>query len=189
MRLLLVEDDPILGNGVEAGLKQAGFTVDWTQDGKSAQLALETTQYELVVLDLGLPRLPGMDLLRWLRARGSDLPVLVLTARDSIPDRIHRAYRQEIILNRTRQKHPRILILMFLCHIGIPLLQFRRTDGTQLRQIALRPFHPLQKEINIFPCCFMCHDTVRQPALHNCLCEQTFCCRRSHQVDDRCGSC
>lgn len=89
MRLLLVEDDPILGNGVEAGLKQAGFTVDWTQDGKSAQLALETTQYELVVLDLGLPRLPGMDLLRWLRARGSDLPVLVLTARDAIPDRIH----------------------------------------------------------------------------------------------------
>src|SRR5574337_1562386 len=64
MRLLLVEDDPILGNGIEAGLKQAGFTVDWAQDGRSAQLALETTAYELVVLDLGLPRVTGMDLLR-----------------------------------------------------------------------------------------------------------------------------
>ncbi len=89
MRLLLVEDDPILGDGVEAGLKQAGFAVDWTRDGKSAQLALETTQYELVVLDLGLPRVSGLELLRWLRARGSDLPVLVLTARDTVSDRIH----------------------------------------------------------------------------------------------------
>ena len=88
MRLLLVEDDPILGNGIEAGLKQAGFTVDWVQDGRSAQLALETSGYELVVLDLGLPRVPGLDLLRQLRARGSDLPVLILTARDTVRDRV-----------------------------------------------------------------------------------------------------
>ncbi|MBK7249822.1 MAG: response regulator [Gammaproteobacteria bacterium] len=88
MRLLLVEDDPILGNGIEAGLRQAGFTVDWTRDGRSAQLALETTRYELVVLDLGLPRVSGMELLRQLRARGSDLPVLVLTARDTVRDRV-----------------------------------------------------------------------------------------------------
>ncbi|MBS0316050.1 MAG: response regulator [Proteobacteria bacterium] len=88
MRLLLVEDDSILGNGIEAGLKQAGFTVDWAQDGRSAQLALETTTYELVVLDLGLPRVSGMELLRRLRARGSDLPVLVLTARDTVRDRV-----------------------------------------------------------------------------------------------------
>lgn len=88
MRLLLVEDDPILGNGIEAGLRQAGFTVDWTRDGRSAQLALETTHYELVVLDLGLPRVTGMELLRQLRARGSDLPVLVLTARDTVRDRV-----------------------------------------------------------------------------------------------------
>ncbi len=88
MRLLLVEDDPILGNGIEAGLKQAGFTVDWAQDGRSAQLALETSGYELVVLDLGLPRVPGLDLLRQLRARGSDLPVLILTARDTVRDRV-----------------------------------------------------------------------------------------------------
>ncbi|MBS0326165.1 MAG: response regulator, partial [Proteobacteria bacterium] len=60
MRILLVEDDPILGNGIEVGLKQAGFAVDWAQDGRSAQLDLETTAYELVVLDLGLPRVTGM---------------------------------------------------------------------------------------------------------------------------------
>ena len=88
MRLLLVEDDPILGNGIEVGLRQAGFAVDWAKDGASAQLALETTPYELVVLDLGLPRVHGMDLLQRLRARGSDLPVLVLTARDTVRDRV-----------------------------------------------------------------------------------------------------
>jgi DNA-binding response OmpR family regulator len=69
MRLLVVEDDPILGNGIEVGLKQAGYAVDWTRDGRGAQLALETTDYELVVLDLGLPRVDGMELLRQLRAR------------------------------------------------------------------------------------------------------------------------
>jgi DNA-binding response OmpR family regulator len=70
-------------------LRQAGFAVDWVQDGRSAQLALETTAaYELVVLDLGLPRVTGMDLLRQLRARGSDLPVLILTARDTVRDRV-----------------------------------------------------------------------------------------------------
>lgn len=88
MRLLLVEDDPILGNGIEAGLKQAGFAVDWARDGGAAQLALQTTEYELVVLDLGLPQISGMELLRWLRGRGSDLPVLLLTARDTVRDRV-----------------------------------------------------------------------------------------------------
>jgi len=88
MRLLLVEDDAILGNGIEAGLKQAGFAVDWARDGRAAQLALQTTEYELVVLDLGLPRISGMELLRQLRAKGSDLPVLLLTARDTVRDRV-----------------------------------------------------------------------------------------------------
>lgn len=88
MRLLLVEDDEILGNGIEVGLKQAGFTVDWTKDGRSAQLALETTGYELMVLDLGLPRVGGMEVLKALRSRGSDMPVLVLTARDTVRDRV-----------------------------------------------------------------------------------------------------
>lgn len=88
MRLLLVEDDPILGNGIEAGLRQAGFAVDWVRDGASARLAMETNEYELLVLDLGLPRVSGMDVLRQLRARGSDLPVLILTARDAVRDRV-----------------------------------------------------------------------------------------------------
>lgn len=88
MRLLLVEDDALLGNGIEAGLKQSGFTVDWAKDGRDAQLALETTDYELVVLDLGLPRVTGMALLQQLRCKGSDLPVLVLTARDTVRDRV-----------------------------------------------------------------------------------------------------
>jgi len=88
MRLLLVEDDPLLGNGVEVGLKQAGFTVDWARDGRAAQLALAATEYEAVVLDLGLPRIDGMALLAQLRRQGRDLPVLVLTARDAVADRI-----------------------------------------------------------------------------------------------------
>ena len=88
MRLLLVEDDPHLGNGIEVGLRQAGFAIDWAHDGRSAQLALQTTAYELVVLDLGLPRVDGIEVLRQLRARGSDVPVLIVTARDTIPDRV-----------------------------------------------------------------------------------------------------
>ena len=88
MRILLVEDDALLGNGVEVGLKQAGFTVDWTRDGNAAQLALKTTAYARVVLDLGLPQVPGMTVLAQLRAGGSDVPVLVLTARDLVADRV-----------------------------------------------------------------------------------------------------
>lgn len=88
MRVLLVEDDALLGNGVQAGLKQAGHSVDWTRDGHAAKLALETEEYAALVLDLGLPRLSGLELLKWLRARGSRVPVLILTARDTVADRI-----------------------------------------------------------------------------------------------------
>ena len=92
MRLLLVEDDALLGNGIEVGLRQAGFTVDWARDGNAARLALHTTAYALVVLDLGLPQVPGMDVLAGLRkggsAGGADLPVLILTARDLVADRV-----------------------------------------------------------------------------------------------------
>jgi len=88
MRLLLVEDDALLGNGIEVGLRQAGFTVDWARDGNAARLALQTTAYALVVLDLGLPQVPGMDVLAGLRAKGSDVPVLILTARDLVADRV-----------------------------------------------------------------------------------------------------
>ncbi len=88
MRLLLVEDDPMLGSGLQAGLRQAGYTVDWLQDGLGADQALSDEVFDLVVLDLGLPRLDGIEVLRRLRQRGNDTPVLVLTARDAVSDRI-----------------------------------------------------------------------------------------------------
>lgn len=88
MRILLVEDDPLLGDGVRAGLGQAGFAVDWVKDGVAAELALQTSEFAAVVLDLGLPRLSGLELLRRLRASGSKVPVLILTARDAIEDRV-----------------------------------------------------------------------------------------------------
>jgi DNA-binding response OmpR family regulator len=88
MRVLLVEDDALLGDGIRAGLKQSGFAVDWVQDGQAAKLALETEAYALLVLDLGLPKLSGTDLLKWLRGRELKLPVLILTARDTVSDRV-----------------------------------------------------------------------------------------------------
>ncbi|MGB2831510.1 MAG: response regulator transcription factor [Methylotenera sp.] len=88
MRVLLVEDDALLGDGVKAGLKQAGFAVDWTQDGQAAKLALETEEYAVIVLDLGLPKLSGTELLKWLRGSRLKVPVLVLTARDTVADRV-----------------------------------------------------------------------------------------------------
>lgn len=88
MRLLLVEDDPALGEGVRTGLRQEGYTIDWLQDGASALHALQTEEFDLVVLDLGLPRLDGIELLKRLRGGGASLPVLILTARDATEDRI-----------------------------------------------------------------------------------------------------
>jgi two-component system OmpR family response regulator/two-component system response regulator QseB len=88
MRVLVVEDDPLLGDGIQAGLAQAGFSVDWVKDGVAGELALRTTSHAAVVLDLGLPRLAGLELLRRMRAGGNKTPVLVLTARDAIEDRI-----------------------------------------------------------------------------------------------------
>ena len=88
MRILLVEDDPLLGDGVRAGLAQEGYAVDWVRDGRAAQTALVSGGYDLLVLDLGLPRVPGLDVLDGLRQGGNSVPVLILTARDSIADRV-----------------------------------------------------------------------------------------------------
>ncbi len=88
MRLLLVEDDPLLGDGLRVGLRQAGYAVDWVEDGQTAKFSLQSENYDLAVLDLGLPKIPGLEVLKWLRARAMMLPVLVLTARDTIPDRV-----------------------------------------------------------------------------------------------------
>jgi len=88
MRLLLVEDDPLLGDGIRAGLGQDDYTVDWFKDGRSAEAVLKSEHYDLMVLDLGLPDKSGLEVLKQLRARGNDLPVLILTARDAISDRV-----------------------------------------------------------------------------------------------------
>jgi two-component system response regulator QseB len=89
MRLLLVEDDILLGDGLRAGLTQAGYTVDWVIDGPTAETALRTNQYGLVVLDLKLPRGSGLDVLQDMRRRGDEASVLVLTACDHVADRVH----------------------------------------------------------------------------------------------------
>jgi two-component system response regulator QseB len=88
MRLLLVEDDDLLGDAVRTGLTQEGYTVDWMKDGVSAEAALKAEHFDLVVLDLGLPRRSGLDVLKTLRAGGNATPVLILTARDMVSDRV-----------------------------------------------------------------------------------------------------
>ena len=88
MRILLVEDDAILGDGILAGLKLSEHAVDWVRDGEAARLALLDHSYEACVLDLGLPKRDGIAVLKELRERGNRLPVLILTARDSVEDRI-----------------------------------------------------------------------------------------------------
>lgn len=88
MRLLLVEDDPMIGESVVDGLKADGYAVDWVRDGQQAESAVSATPYALVLLDLGLPRRDGIDVLRTIRERRLDVPVLVMTARDTVRDRI-----------------------------------------------------------------------------------------------------
>lgn len=88
MRVLLVEDDSGLGSGLQQALKPEGYTVDWLMDGVQALQALETDSFDLVILDLGLPRLDGVSVLKQARAQGMNTPVLILTARDAIQDRI-----------------------------------------------------------------------------------------------------
>jgi DNA-binding response OmpR family regulator len=88
MRILLAEDDPLLGDGLRAGLRQLGFLVDWVRDGEAAERELRAQAYNAAVLDLGLPRKDGLDVLRAVRQAGITTPVLVLTARDTVPERI-----------------------------------------------------------------------------------------------------
>lgn len=88
MRVLIVEDDPLLGDALMVGLKQRGFEPDWVQDGREAQTVMRVEPYAAIILDLGLPGLTGLELLRTERARGNKVPVLILTARDAVQDRI-----------------------------------------------------------------------------------------------------
>jgi DNA-binding response OmpR family regulator len=88
MRVLLVEDDEMIGQGLHTALRQMSFAVDWMRDGKSAGAALQSSHFDLVLLDLGLPHRDGIDVLRELRKRGDATPVIILTARDDIQHRI-----------------------------------------------------------------------------------------------------
>ena len=88
MRLLLVEDDAMIGEAVQRGLRTLAFTVDWVRDAETALIAAREADYDLLVLDLGLPGRDGLDVLRELRRAGSVLPVIILTARSDVSDRV-----------------------------------------------------------------------------------------------------
>jgi two-component system response regulator QseB len=88
MRLLLAEDDAMIGESVRRGLRQDGFAVDWVRDGREAEIALAEGVHDLVLLDLGLPRKEGLDVLRGMRRKGDARPVLIVTARDAVADRV-----------------------------------------------------------------------------------------------------
>src|ERR1700721_172000 len=88
VRLVLVEDDAMIGEALRTGLKRGGFSVDWVHDGESADQVLRTDEFDLLLLDLGLPRKGGLQVLKSLRARHEELPVLIITARDAVSDRV-----------------------------------------------------------------------------------------------------
>ncbi len=88
MRILLVEDDKLIGDGIKAGLSKLGFSVDWFTEGKTGQAALASAPYDAVVLDLTLPEIDGLDILRAWREGGHSEPVLILTARDALNQRV-----------------------------------------------------------------------------------------------------
>lgn len=93
MRILLAEDDSLLGDGLQAGLRQSGFQVDWVRDGVAAEhelraLPMNGSTYAAAILDLGLPRKDGLDVLASIRANGISTPILILTARDALPDKV-----------------------------------------------------------------------------------------------------
>jgi len=88
MRILIVEDDPMIGAGIRTGLRQDGYTADWARDGNSAELAVATNEYDAILLDLGLPGRSGLELLAQWRRKRNTVPILIITARDSVEDRI-----------------------------------------------------------------------------------------------------
>lgn len=88
MRLLLIEDDELLGDAVKTGLTQFDYIVDWLKDGEAARAAVKTESFDLIILDLGLPKLSGLGFLQALRSDGNATPVIILTARESVEDRV-----------------------------------------------------------------------------------------------------
>jgi two-component system, OmpR family, response regulator len=159
MRLLLAEDDPMIGQAVRAGLHQQGFAVDWVQDGSAAEHALDAGTYDLCLLDLGLPRKEGLRVLRDLRQRGSALPVVIMTARDAVSDRVdgldagaddyvvkpfelsELAARIRAVLRRREGRASPVIE-----HLGVTLdtaTREARRDGSQV-QLSAREFSLLQ---------------------------------------------
>src|SRR5262245_51083280 len=88
MRVLLIEDDLALGDGIRNGLNQYGYAVDWLKDGQSALRFLKAEAFDIIVLDLNLPKVSGLAVLHEIRSNGNNTPVLILTARDSVDDRV-----------------------------------------------------------------------------------------------------
>ncbi len=88
MRLLLIEDDKLLANGIQTGLKQLNYAIDWVIDGESGEHALKIETYDALILDLSLPKKDGLEILKDLRSRSNNIPVIILTARDTITDKI-----------------------------------------------------------------------------------------------------
>lgn len=88
MKILLAEDDEATGHGVRAWLRLKGYAIDWFRDGDEALRALKVTAYEMVILDIGLPRMSGLSLLQWIRDRGEITPAIIITARDTLRDRV-----------------------------------------------------------------------------------------------------
>ena len=88
MRILLVEDDSLLGEGLYAGLQRENYSLDWIKNGEMALVAMMETEYDVVILDIGLPKMSGLEVLKQVRSQGNKLPVLILTARDSVSDRV-----------------------------------------------------------------------------------------------------
>ena len=134
MKILLVEDDPLLGDGVRAGLMQGGYAVDWVSDGRAAELAMAAEDYAAVVLDLGLPKVSGLDVLRAARAVGNRQPILILTARDGLADRVAgldagaddylvKPFELQELLARLRSliRRSKAQVEPVLCHHGLRL--------------------------------------------------------------------
>lgn len=88
MRILLIEDDPLIGDGLKLGLTKSGFSIDWFHDGKSGYTALSSAEYDAVVLDLTLPQMDGLEILQQWRRENQNVPVLILTARDTLDERV-----------------------------------------------------------------------------------------------------
>lgn len=149
MRILLIEDDQMIGAAVRQGLVQAGFAVDWATDGRQAELSLANGVYDLAMLDLGLPKKDGMAILASLRNRGNAMPVLVATARDTVADRIAgleagaddyvlKPFDLDELIARVRA------LLRRHAGSGTPLLKFGQLVLDPVRRSVLRSGEPVE---------------------------------------------